>query len=163
MAAWLIRATKQVFESGSPADMARQFGAAAWVDANGNAQTNALAIWQPDLSAVTGWPAKYWTLTGDVVSLLSQAQRDAVDAAELSDMRNAAVSQLQQQEDVLRAFMLIVLDEFNAHATKMNSLLTAIDNAASLAALKTAAGAISDHAIRTEQVLRDAIRNRLGT
>lgn len=36
-------------------------------------------IVNPDLSAVGGFPSRYWILTGDVVTLMSQAQRDAVD------------------------------------------------------------------------------------
>jgi hypothetical protein len=39
-------------------------------------------IINPDLSAVEGFPSKYWIITGDVVTLMSQAERDAVDAAE---------------------------------------------------------------------------------
>jgi hypothetical protein len=38
----------------------------------------------PDLSPVSGVPAKYWKLTGDVLSEMSQAEKDAVDAAELA-------------------------------------------------------------------------------
>ena len=34
----------------------------------------------PDLSAVDGVPANYWKITGDVVSEMSQAEKDAVDA-----------------------------------------------------------------------------------
>lgn len=51
-------------------------------------------IINPDLSAVVGFEAKYWTITGDVVTLMSQAERDAVDAAEaaqaVQDRRTAA-------------------------------------------------------------------------
>jgi len=39
-------------------------------------------IINPDLSAVEGYDAKYWTLNGDAVELMTQAERDAVDAAE---------------------------------------------------------------------------------
>ena len=84
-------------------------------------------------------PARYLTLTGDTLAEMSQSEKDAVDAAALVAARDSAVAQLQQQEDILRAFMLIVLDEINA--------------------LRTAAGL----AERTELQLRAAIRNRLGT
>lgn len=116
----------------------------------------------PDLSAVAGVPSRYWKLSGDVVSAMTQAERDAVGAALLVSARDAAISQLQQPEDILRAFMLIVLDEFTLHAQRVNALLTAIDNAGSLAALKTAAGQIVDIPVRTEEQLRTAIRNRMG-
>ena len=36
----------------------------------------------PDLSEVNGVSKKYWKLTGDVVSEMSQPEKDAVDAAE---------------------------------------------------------------------------------
>lgn len=62
---------------------------------------------------------------------------------------------------VIRAFMLLVLDELNAHSTKLNSVLTAIDNAASLAQLKTAVAAITDLPVRTAQQLRTAIQNKI--
>lgn len=120
-------------------------------------------IKDPDLSAVVDLPSRYWKLTGDVVSAMTQPERDAVDAALLVASRNEAVAQLQKQEDILRAFMLIVLDEFTLVANRMNALLTAIDNAGSLAALKTAAASIADIPVRTEKQLRTAIRNRLGS
>src|SRR3990167_6362814 len=45
-------------------------------------------IIEPDLSAVTGFDSRYWTITGDVVTLKSQAERDAVDAALLEAARD---------------------------------------------------------------------------
>ncbi len=36
----------------------------------------------PDMSAVDGFPSKYWVLTGDVVSLMTPAQQASVDTAE---------------------------------------------------------------------------------
>jgi len=36
----------------------------------------------PDLTAVVGVPQKYWKLTGDIVSEMTQPEKDAVDAAE---------------------------------------------------------------------------------
>lgn len=120
-------------------------------------------IINPDLSAVAGWPPRYWVITGDNVSLMSQAQRDAVDAAELTASRNAAAAALTDTENIQRAFMLLVLDEFNAHTAKMNALLTAIDNAASLAGLKTAVASIADLPVRSESDLRTGMRNKLGT
>ena len=71
-------------------------------------------IINPDLSAVRGQPAKYWEISGDSVSLMDQASRDAVDAELRDASRESAVKQLDQTEDILRAFMLVVLDQFNA-------------------------------------------------
>lgn len=124
-----------------------------------------LASWirNPDLSAVAGQPAKYWIITGDVVTLMDAAARTAADAAELEANRTAAVAQLQRTEDVLRAFMLLVLDELNAHANKINAILTAIDTSTNYATLKANIVAITDYPQRTEAQLRTAIRNKLGT
>lgn len=120
-------------------------------------------IISPDLSAVVGFDSRYWTITGDVVSLMSQSERNALDAAAVLSARDAAVAQLQQAEDVLRAFMLIVLDDRNLLAARLSSLLDAIDGAGSLAALKTAAAPIANPPTYTEEQLRTAIRNRMGT
>ena len=67
----------------------------------------------PDLSAVAAQPSKYWVITGNTVSLMSQAERDAVDAAQLNASRDATADQLDVVDDVLRAFALTVLDEIN--------------------------------------------------
>ena len=53
-------------------------------------------IWEPDLSAVVGFNSIYWDITGDVVSLVDQATRDARDAEiaaqALIDERDAAAA-----------------------------------------------------------------------
>lgn len=120
-------------------------------------------IINPDLSAVIGVANKYWKVTGDVVSEMTQGEKDAKDAADLTFQRDAAVAQLQQTEDVLRAFMLTVLDELNLHAAKTNSIMTAIDNNSTLANIKTAIAAIADYPTRTETQLRTTIRSKLGS
>lgn len=120
-------------------------------------------IHNPDLSAVVGFDAKYWIITNDTVALMDQAARDAVDAVELEAKRDTEAAQLANLEGVLRAFMLIVLDEFNAHTNKENSMRDAMDASTSLADMKTRIGAIVDYPIRTEEQLRTAIRNRMGS
>lgn len=162
MTAWLVRATKETFESAAPSDMAARYGG-TWVDGNGNAVTNALGIFRPDLSLVTGFASKYWLLVGDLVTLMTAPQRAQVDADELSAQRDAVALQMQQTEDVLRAFMLVVLDELNLHAAKHNAILTAIDNNTTLATIRTAIAAIADYPARTELQLRNSVRGRLGS
>ena len=120
-------------------------------------------IISPDLTAVIGFGSKYWIITGDSVSLMDAGQRDAVDAAELQAQRDSAAGELDQVENILRAFMLIVLDEFNAHALKVNSMLGAMDASTSLADMKTRIAAIADYPARTPEQLTVAIRNKLGT
>lgn len=56
-----------------------------------------------------------------------------------------------------RALMLLLLDELNLHALKINAILDAVDGAASLAALKTAVALIPDYPARTKQQLLTAL------
>ena len=120
-------------------------------------------IIEPDLSAVVGFPSIYWTITGDTVSLMSQAERDAIDAALLAAARDAIAAAMDQVEDYTRAFALVCLDEFNSHATKINAILTAIDNGSTLSAVKTNIAAIADYPQRTIAQLKTSVRNKLGT
>jgi len=78
-------------------------------------------------------------------------------------VRDEIIQQLDMQEDILRAFAQMVLDEFNAHAAKTNALLTAIDNGANIGAIKSAVAAIADHPTRTLAQLRQAIRGKIGS
>ena len=95
-------------------------------------------IIEPDLSAVAGFSSIYWIITGDMVTLMSQPERDAVDAANLVAQRDSAVSAVDDLENLTRAVVLVIKDEIN--------LLRA------------------QHAFapRTNAQLRAAIRNKLG-
>jgi hypothetical protein len=146
MATVLNRATKQLILSANTPD----YPTAQW-------------IINPDLSAVTGFASKYWTISGDTVSLMNQAQRDAVDAAELAASRDNVAAQIDQLESYVRAFALVVLDEFNAHTEKTNSILTAIDNNSTLATIRTAIAGIADLPTRTIANLKTGVRNKLGS
>ena len=120
-------------------------------------------IIEPNLSAVTGFASKYWIITGDVVTLMTQGQRDTVDAAELAAARDAVADQIDQLEGYVRGSLLAILDEFNLHATRLVALLNAIDNNATLATIKTAVLAINDIPQRTVEQMKTAIRGKLGT
>jgi len=96
-------------------------------------------IINPDLSAVAGWPAKYWIITGDVVTLMDASARATVDADELAAQRDALVAQMDQVESYTRAFALVVLDEIN-----------------NLRALHSLAD-------RTIAQLKNSVRNKLGS
>ena len=119
-------------------------------------------IIEPDLAAVAGFESRYWIITGDVVTLMDAAARAAVDAASLEALRDATAAELDQMEGVLRAFILTVLDELNAHATKINAILTAIDNGSTLANVKTNIAAIADYPARTASQLKNTLRSKLG-
>ena len=120
-------------------------------------------IVEPNLSAVAGFASKYWTIVGDAVLLKTAPERDAVDAAELSANRDAATAQLDQLEDVLRAFALVLLDELNLHATRTNAILDAVDAASNITTLKTAVALIADVPTRTIAQVRASVRGKLGS
>jgi plasmid stabilization system protein ParE len=124
MPAWIHRTTKQVLRS---------------VPSRKLPEAEANYIQDPDLSAVTGQPVKYWEIAGDVVSLADQATRDAIDAADLIAARDAIAAQIDQQEDLLRAFALLMVDELN---------------------ILRAEHALPD---RTIAQLKTAMRNKLGS
>lgn len=166
MATWLIRATKEVHDSGSPAAMENRYGG-SFRDGAGLAITNPTAIYRPDLGAVTGWPSRYWIVgvyPDDSVTLMDEPTRDALDAALLAAARDALAAQLDNTEDIGRAFMLVVLDELNRHAQEQTALLAQIAAATSLADLKTRVAAnVQAIGQRTGQQLRDAVRGKLGS
>lgn len=108
-------------------------------------------------------PQQYREWTGTAVEEMTGPEKVAVDLAALEASRDSIVQQLDQQEDILRAFAGLLVDELNAHTERTNALLAAIDGAASLAALKTAVAGISDLPTRTLQQLRTAIRSKIGT
>jgi hypothetical protein len=71
-------------------------------------------IIDPDLSAVTGFPARYWIITGDDVTLMDQASRDALDAALLEQARDQAVNAaIDNVENILRQVVKLMVDEIN--------------------------------------------------
>ncbi len=98
MARWVHRITKQFLDSTSPASLP---------------EPRAKYIENPDISAVTGFSNRYWTIIGDVISLMSQSERDAVDVAEEQAQLDAIADELQQVRTLTRAFAEVVLDEIN--------------------------------------------------
>lgn len=117
----------------------------------------------PDLSGVAGVPQRHIKVTGDVVSEMSQTEKDAVDAALLSSARDAVAAQFDNAEDTFRAFALTVLDELNLHAERITAILDAIDAASSLGDVKTAVAAINDVPQRTIAQMKTSVRNKLGS
>jgi 1,6-anhydro-N-acetylmuramate kinase len=115
------------------------------------------------MSAVAGHPSRYWVITGDVVSLMSQTEMDAVDAAILDANREATASRMENVEDIIRALALTTLDDLNLHAARITAILDAIDQNSTLATIKTAIAAIPDIPQRTGAQLKTAVRNKLGT
>ena len=108
-------------------------------------------------------PQQYRKWTGVAVEEMTGPEKMAVDLAALEASRDSIVQQLDQQEDILRAFAGLLVDELNAHTARTNALLDAIDAANTLAALKTAAAGIANLPIRDLSQLRQAIRNKIGS
>ena len=109
---WLRRTDSKHEPTLSPRKMERNYGL-VFTNPDGTANGNAEWILNPDLSAVTGQPTKYWIITGDVVTLMNQAARDGVDAATQSARLDSVANELDQTQTIMRAFAEVVLDEIN--------------------------------------------------
>lgn len=71
-------------------------------------------IEDPDLSAVVGVSSAYWIITGDVISEMSQAEKDAVDAAVLATARDAEIqAQIDSLESTMRQVVKLIVSELN--------------------------------------------------
>lgn len=146
---WLHRTSKRHIKSVASADLAEPV---------------ANYIEEPDLSAVAGQPVKYWIITGDVVSLADAAARAAIDQAEIDAERDQIANEMDDLEDMSRAFALAVLDQFNAVSTQLNAVMDAIENGNNLSAVKSAVATIPrvpDNA--TIAQMKAVVRSKLGS
>ncbi len=135
---YLHRTTKQYLQSISPSSLP---------------EPAANYIFMPDLSAVVGVPPMYWIITGDVVSEMSQAEKDAVDAAGLSDARDGAIQdEVDNLESVLRQLTQLMVSELNILRQQFNTT-TAESNQLTDTAL----------ADRTMAQVKAQLRSDLGT
>lgn len=99
MGNFLHRTTKQYLKSWSPNDLPEPL---------------ANYISEPDLSAVVGVPSRHWVITGDVVTEMSQGEKDAVDAQIVSDARDANVqAEIDALESVMRQMAKLMISELN--------------------------------------------------
>lgn len=108
-------------------------------------------------------PARYWLLTSDVFSVVDQATKDAIDTALLVASRDELANDIDRAETYLRAFALVVLDEFNDHSLKINEILDAIDAGNNASQIKANIAAVTDQPQRTIAQLKTVVRNRLDT
>jgi len=86
------------------------------VDPNSLTEPEVNFVVNPDVSAVLGQLTKYWIITGDVVTLMTQAEMDIVDVdiATAEDLDSKELEKLRiDNEKVLIAFATIVKDEIN--------------------------------------------------
>lgn len=122
MADWLHRPTKQLVFSTPPTELLNPIGE---------------YIEGPDLSAVVGFASKYWIITGDLVTLMDQASRDAVDVAE------AAASLLVERAEAIDRVSLDILTRETVEAllfeiNKVNTRVQELQDA--LTAVKDTSG-----------------------
>ena len=72
-----------------------------------------------------------------------------------------ALGEMDSAQSLLRAFVLVLLDELNARADHTNAILTAIDNGSNLATVKSNIAAIGDFPQRTVAQLKTAMRAKI--
>lgn len=109
-------------------------------------------IFMPDLSAVEGAPNRYWKITGDVVSEMTQGEKDAVDTQALNDRRDVIIAEIDNLESIMRALTKILISEINILRQQFNTTTGEIQQ------LTT-----TTLADRTLSQVRDQLRNDLGS
>ena len=115
---WIHRTKKTYVERSSPRTMEGNYGL-SFVDAQGHAESNAEWIYNPDMSAVEGVPSKYLVITGDVVTEISQTEKDAVNATALTAQREVTVnSMIDNLEGNLRQLVRLLISEINILRTQ---------------------------------------------
>ncbi len=91
-------------------------------------------IINPDLSGVAGVPSKYWNIVGDIVSEMSQGEKDAVNAAEAAALtasnRAGAIATTTESDDLgiqLRELVELFNKRDNYLANRIIELQDALD------------------------------------
>ena len=119
----------------------------------------------PDMSQVQGVDRKYWKWDG-VESRpipMDSGEQIALDIANLEASRDSAISQLDRQEDIIRAFANLMITELNNHTDKINAIMDGVDAATNLAEFKASVAALTDLPTRTINQFKTAMRNNLGS
>lgn len=99
MGNYVHRTTKQYLQSVSP---------------NSLLEPLANYIEEPDLSGVVGVPTIYWNIIGDVITEMSQGEKDAVDAQILSNARDGSIQvEIDNIESVLRQIVIETVSQLN--------------------------------------------------
>lgn len=134
---YLHRTTKQYLQSISPASLPEPVEN---------------YIFMPDLSAVEGVPNRYWKITGDVVSEMTQEEKATVDAQILNDTRDAIIAEIDNLEAIMRALTKILISEINILRQQFNTTTSEVPQ------LTT-----TTFADRTLAQVRNQLRNNLGS
>lgn len=158
-----IRRSDALTELARVHDMERRYPGINFRNSRGEPTSNAEWIHNPDYSQVAGIPAKYWKVVGNQVLPMVTGERDAVDAALLEQYRNEEAQRFSKVGDTQRAIVLLLLDQLNDRSTAFNALLSALQNATSLADLKSRVQLIDPlPTYDTAQVIQ-AVRNKMDT
>jgi hypothetical protein len=126
MADVVNRTTKQYLQSVNTPD----FSPAQW-------------IINPDLSAVAGQPSKYWTITGDVITLQNAGEQAATDAAlaaaAATDAREATKDPVAATLDPVGMQTRALIEIFNQRDNYLTNRIAELQSA--LDAVKASTGA----------------------
>lgn len=119
-------------------------------------------------SLVASLPSKYLKIVNGLATEKTQQEKDSADAAEaaalLTSLRNGAktiVDSLGSDAKVLRAVLLLILDELNDLRKRDRDRAVDVAASANLADLKTRWAAQSTLSDRTATQARNAIKNKI--
>lgn len=121
--------------------------------------------WLTDTDGLT--PLMVWDAGLGNVRAMTAGELSARPAQRLAAAQALVASyttvdiQTQPLAALVRAVVLLMLDEFNGHALKVNAILDAIDAAANLGQIKTAVAAIADLPPRTKAQLVTALVTKI--
>jgi hypothetical protein len=104
-----------------------------------------------DLTTVNGQVFSVWLAEhgGDPALTFRRLAKEALD------------KQTAKIEGLIRAMLLVVLDEMNLHADKMNEINASVDAASNFNAFKSDLQSVADYPQRTPAQLRNAIKSKL--
>ena len=118
--------------------------------------------------SVAGQPIKYWKVVNSVVVLMTQGERDAVDAAlaaaNLASQRARAkgiFDSTASDGKVLKAIVLLLIDELNDLRGWLVDFKAEVAAASNLADLKTRVAGLPNMTDRTSAQARTAIRGKI--
>ena len=142
-------------------------------------------------AVIAAVPTQYRKIAGDVISEMTQAEKDAVDAATVAAIRDDVAGRLDELEDITRALEsygknsiplyviygkdsrrepLILpeiitprIDELNGRASTWNAILDAANASSNYSAFRSAVGSIPNYPQRTIAQMKTGVRNKLGT
>lgn len=122
----------------------------------------------PDLSALSGVIVKFWKRVGLTVVEMSQAEKDAIAAAEataqVAAVRTGAklfIVNFHADSLFQRAVASVILDELNILRGWTRDLQAGIAGASSLAQVKTAVASLPSLTDRTLAQVKSAINSRI--